>query len=149
VVVDISEIREIIQLFASSGIQSLELQRENFSLKLRLNRSVVFSAESVGELALPSIPSQAPSKMASPSEEGLISISSPIVGTFYAAPNPQSEAFVRVGSRVSSGQTLCIIEAMKLMNEIQSEHSGEVAAIHIANGQPVEYGQLLFTLRPV
>jgi len=145
---EISEIREIIQLFASSGIQSLELQRDNFSLKLRLNRISVLSPESLAERPQPHVTAMPQGKGELCPEDGLISITSPIVGTFYAAASPQAEPFVRVGSRISSGQTLCIIEAMKLMNEIQSEHAGEVAAVHISNGQPVEYGQLLFSIRP-
>jgi len=80
--------------------------------------------------------------------EDLHLINSPIVGTFYASPSPGSEAFVKVGSHVDKGQTLCIVEAMKLMNEIESEISGEVLRIFAENGQPVEYGQPLFGIRP-
>jgi acetyl-CoA carboxylase biotin carboxyl carrier protein len=75
-------------------------------------------------------------------------IKSPIVGTFYAAPNPESGPFVKVGDSVQAGQTVCIIEAMKLMNEIEADISGEVARIMVENGQPVEYGEPLFALRP-
>jgi acetyl-CoA carboxylase biotin carboxyl carrier protein len=70
------------------------------------------------------------------------------VGTFYGAPSPGAEAFVKVGSHVESGQTLCIVEAMKLMNEIESDASGEVIRVYVENGQPVEYGQPLFGIRP-
>jgi acetyl-CoA carboxylase biotin carboxyl carrier protein len=80
--------------------------------------------------------------------EDLHLINSPIVGTFYASPSPGAEAFVKVGSHVDKGQTLCIVEAMKLMNEIESEISGEVLRIFAENGQPVEYGQPLFGIRP-
>lgn len=73
---------------------------------------------------------------------------SPIVGTFYGSPSPGSEPFVKVGNYVDAGQTLCIVEAMKLMNEIESETSGEVLRIFAENGQPVEYGQPLFGIRP-
>jgi acetyl-CoA carboxylase biotin carboxyl carrier protein len=75
-------------------------------------------------------------------------VKSPIVGTFYGSPSPGSEAFVKIGSHVDVGQTLCIVEAMKLMNEIESEVSGEVLRIFAENGQPVEYGQPLFGIRP-
>ena len=75
-------------------------------------------------------------------------IKSPIVGTFYSAPNPESGPFVKVGDTVQAGQTVCIIEAMKLMNEIEADISGEVARIMVENGQPVEYGEPLFALRP-
>jgi len=75
-------------------------------------------------------------------------VKSPIVGTYYESPSPGSEAFVKVGQFVESGQTLCIVEAMKLMNEIESDASGEVMRIFVENGQPVEYGQPLFGIRP-
>jgi acetyl-CoA carboxylase biotin carboxyl carrier protein len=80
--------------------------------------------------------------------EDLFLVKSPIVGTFYGSPSPGSEPFVKVGSYVDAGQTLCIVEAMKLMNEIESETSGEVLRIFAENGQPVEYGQPLFGIRP-
>ncbi len=80
--------------------------------------------------------------------EDLHLIKSPIVGTFYGAPSPGAEAFVKVGSQVETGQTLCIVEAMKLMNEIESDASGEIVRVYVENGQPVEYGQPLFGIRP-
>jgi len=80
--------------------------------------------------------------------EDLFLAKSPIVGTFYASPSPGAEPFVKIGMHVDSGQTLCIVEAMKLMNEIESEVSGEVLRIFVENGQPVEYGQPLFGIRP-
>jgi len=82
------------------------------------------------------------------SSEDLHLIKSPIVGTFYASPSPGTEAFVKIGAFVETGQTLCIVEAMKLMNEIESDESGEVVRIFAENGQPVEYGQPLFGIRP-
>lgn len=80
--------------------------------------------------------------------EDLFLVKSPIVGTFYASPSPGAEPFVKIGVHVDSGQTLCIVEAMKLMNEIESEVSGEVLRVFVENGQPVEYGQPLFGIRP-
>jgi acetyl-CoA carboxylase biotin carboxyl carrier protein len=82
------------------------------------------------------------------SSEDLYLVKSPIVGTFYESPSPGSEAFVKVGSQVTTGQTLCIVEAMKLMNEIESDATGEIVRIFVENGQPVEYGQPLFGVRP-
>jgi acetyl-CoA carboxylase biotin carboxyl carrier protein len=82
------------------------------------------------------------------SSEDLHLIKSPIVGTYYESPSPGAEAFVKVGAYVETGQTLCIVEAMKLMNEIESDESGEVIRIFVENGQPVEYGQPLFGIRP-
>ena len=94
----------------------------------------------------------AQSAPAPPSEprasEELHLVKSPIVGTYYEAPSPGAEAFVKVGAHVESGQTLCIVEAMKLMNEIESDESGELIRIFVENGQPVEYGQPLFGIRP-
>jgi acetyl-CoA carboxylase biotin carboxyl carrier protein len=75
-------------------------------------------------------------------------VKSPIVGTFYASPAPDAEPFVQVGDHVEPGQVLCIIEAMKLMNEIESDVAGEIIRIHVENGQPVEYGEPLFSIRP-
>jgi oxaloacetate decarboxylase alpha subunit len=80
--------------------------------------------------------------------EELFYIKSPIVGTFYTAPNPNSDPFVSVGDMVEKGSVLCIIEAMKLMNEIESEVAGEIVSVLVDNGQPVEYGEKLFTIRP-
>ena len=80
--------------------------------------------------------------------EDLHLVKSPIVGTYYEAPSPGAEAFVKIGAHVESGQTLCIVEAMKLMNEIESDESGELIRIFVENGQPVEYGQPLYGIRP-
>jgi acetyl-CoA carboxylase biotin carboxyl carrier protein len=88
-----------------------------------------------------------PAPPASPTENFYI-IKSPIVGTFYAGPNPESESYVKMGDIVEAGRTVCIIEAMKLMNEIETDISGEVVQILVENGQPVEYGEPLFALRP-
>ena len=81
-------------------------------------------------------------------DDSLVDMQSPIVGTFYTAPGPDTPEFVKVGDRVRKGQTMCIIEAMKLMNEIEAETDGEVVEICINNAQPVEYGEILFRLRP-
>lgn len=91
----------------------------------------------------------APAVPAEPrASEDLHLVKSPIVGTYYESPSPGAEAFVKVGAHVDSGQTLCIVEAMKLMNEIESDESGELIRIFVENGQPVEYGQPLFGIRP-
>jgi acetyl-CoA carboxylase biotin carboxyl carrier protein len=109
-----------------------------------LARAGTTSAESASTVASES-PTPAPPT--SPADD-LHVIKSPIVGTFYAAPNPESGPFVKVGDTVQAGQTVCIIEAMKLMNEIEADITGEVARIMVENGQPVEYGEPLFALRP-
>ena len=84
-----------------------------------------------------------------PRDDSLVRVESPMVGTFYRAPAPGSAPFVEVGDAVAAGQTLCILEAMKLMNEVKAELEGVVRAIHVGNAEPVEYGQLLFELEPV
>jgi acetyl-CoA carboxylase biotin carboxyl carrier protein len=90
----------------------------------------------------------APSASAAESGPAGVVVPSPIVGTFYRAPDPNSPAFVNVGDRIKVGQVLCIIEAMKLMNEIEAETAGEIVKIHVENGQAVQYGDALFTVRP-
>jgi acetyl-CoA carboxylase biotin carboxyl carrier protein len=103
----------------------------------------------VAPAAAAAAPAAAPAPAEAPpaEAEGLV-VKSPIVGTFYRSPDPNSAAFVDVGDRIKPGQVLCIIEAMKLMNEIEAEVSGQVLKVHPQNGQPVQYGDPLFTIRP-
>jgi acetyl-CoA carboxylase biotin carboxyl carrier protein len=97
----------------------------------------------------PAAPPAAPAPVpAAPAETGLVIVKSPIVGTFYRTPDPNSPAFVSVGDKVRPGQVMCIIEAMKLMNEIESELAGEIVTIHHESGQPVQFGDPLFSIRP-
>jgi acetyl-CoA carboxylase biotin carboxyl carrier protein len=97
----------------------------------------------------PAAATASPEAPPSAAETGFVDLRSPIVGTFYRSASPEAAPFVEVGSRVRKGQVLCIVEAMKLMNEIESEIDAEVVEIRVANGQPVEYGEVLFRLRPV
>src|SRR6266403_263850 len=106
--------------------------------------SSVFAAHNPGDAPQGPWP---PHTEARPSED-LHMVKSPIVGTFYGSPSPSSDAFVKVGAHVEMGQVLCIVEAMKLMNEIEADAAGEVVRIFVENGQPVEYGQPLFGIRP-
>jgi acetyl-CoA carboxylase biotin carboxyl carrier protein len=155
-----NEIRDLIELISRSNFKSFELEREGFRLKL-----VKEDAGGVPRVAVESVPlpSAAPGEAvpeaaelapagapaAEPAAaEGLLELNSPIVGTFYSAPSPDAPPFVEVGSRVKKGQTLCIVEAMKVMNEIESEINAEVVEILVSNGQPVEFGEVLFRLRP-
>ena len=137
-----------------------EFEYSRGDLRIRLKKpgaNVVAVHRPAAELIVPAAPAPA-ADPAAPSVHGgadadrggedLFLVTSPIVGTFYASPSPGAEAFVKIGSHVDSGATLCIIEAMKLMNEIESEVSGEVMRIFAENGQPVEYGQSLFGIRP-
>ncbi|NWG00322.1 MAG: acetyl-CoA carboxylase biotin carboxyl carrier protein, partial [Thermoanaerobaculaceae bacterium] len=97
---------------------------------------------------LPAASAPAPAVVPEESEEELAFVTSPIVGTFYRAPNPEAEPYVKVGDRVSKGQVLCIVEAMKLMNEIESDTAGVIVKIYPENAQPVEFGERLFAIRP-
>ena len=109
--------------------------------------STAGAIEASGSGSAPS-PGAAPTSEAASSDEGLHVVKSPIVGTFYESPSPGSPAFITIGDTVSVGQPLCIVEAMKLMNEIESDVAGEVVKRLVGNGQPVEYGQPLFAVRP-
>jgi len=153
--VDSKELRELIEVISRSNFATFELEREGFRLKLVKGDP---GAAAAPNAQLPAVETQnavtaapAVSAAAPPVEpaDGSYEVISPIVGTFYRAPSPDSPPFVEVGSAVKKGQVLCIVEAMKLMNEIEAEIDGEVTEVAVANGQPVEYGEVLFRLRPL
>jgi acetyl-CoA carboxylase biotin carboxyl carrier protein len=149
---NLKELKEIIDIVTSNeSIEELEIEKSGVRLRIRRssNHMGSVSTASVASIAAsPTITSApAPSKVLAEIEE-LFYIKSPIVGTFYTAPNPDSEPFVSVGDMVEKGSVLCIIEAMKLMNEIESEVAGEIVSVLVENGQPVEYGERLFAIRP-
>jgi acetyl-CoA carboxylase biotin carboxyl carrier protein len=160
--VDIADLKEILRILEQQDITEFELEQDG--VKLRVCRSspppVVTAAQalvaSVPAAPVAALPSQAPgaaapaavSAAAAESAPAGTVVKSPIVGTFYRAPDPNSSPFVSVGDRIKVGQVLCIIEAMKLMNEIEAELAGEVLKIHVENGQPVQYGDPLFTVKP-
>ena len=152
-----SELRDLLEFLAKSHFVEFEMEREGFRLRvLKAAASAPPPASSNGSPAhlsagMDSGPATAAAAAASPAadaDEGLIKVTSPIVGTFYRTPSPDAPPFVELGARVKKGQVLCIVEAMKLMNEIESEVEGEVVEVLIANGQPVEYGEVLFKIRP-
>ena len=153
----IEEIRELISVVNESGIAELEVQRGENRVRIRRTtqreRSVGFNPVEVqhGVSAAPSTPPAAPPPASSaplvPDNELLIK--SPIVGTFYESSSPGNPPFVRVGETVQPGAVLCIIESMKLMNEIEAEIAGVVTSKLVGNGQPVEYGEALFGIRPL
>ena len=158
---DTKEIRELIELISESDFASFELERDDFKLKLvRQTATVPMAAAAAPPPLQPAAaaaaslaPAAAPGAAEAPPEEsgddGLITLNSPIVGTFYVTPSPEAPPFVEVGSVIKKGQVICIVEAMKVMNEIESEIDAEVAQILVANGQPVEFGEGLFKLRPL
>jgi acetyl-CoA carboxylase biotin carboxyl carrier protein len=153
--IDFDEIRKVIALLEEKNLSVLEVEVEGF--KIMISRSATAPAPaplSVREAAAPvaqaggeaSLPSPAP---APELDKTLQLVTSPMVGTFYRAPDPTASPFVDIGDVVKKGQTLCIIEAMKLMNEIESEADGTVVEIFVENAKPVEFGQRLFALKPL
>ena len=159
--VNMDELRELIGLLRDNGLAELELENEGFRVRLRRESERAESSHASvphhdPAAAQTPAPAPAPSGPAHPGtqattaaaqDQDLHIIQSPIVGTFYRSPSPTAEAFVKIGSNVEPETVVCIIEAMKLMNEIQAETSGEVVKIYVENGQPVEYGQPLFGIR--
>jgi acetyl-CoA carboxylase biotin carboxyl carrier protein len=156
---EIEHIEHLLNFMTEHNLEEFEYSRGD--LKIRLKKPSANAAVGVRQFAAPEIiiagaaqsqPAAAPAAQTpaaeSRSTEELHLVKSPIVGTYYESPSPGSEAFIKVGAYVETGQTLCIVEAMKLMNEIESDISGEVLRIFVENGQPVEYGQPLFGIHP-
>jgi acetyl-CoA carboxylase biotin carboxyl carrier protein len=148
---DVSEIRRLIRLVQRTGIGELELSSGGRTVRIAtFSGTAAVAAPVVAAVGAPSgKPAGASGPSGDSSAEEMIAVSSPMVGTFYRAPAPDADPYVEVGTVVEVGQTLCIIEAMKLMNEIESEVRGRVVKILAENLQPVEFGQKLFLLEPV
>ncbi|MDR2220202.1 MAG: acetyl-CoA carboxylase biotin carboxyl carrier protein [Methylobacillus sp.] len=154
---DLRKLKKLIDLVEESGIAELELTEGEEKVRISRNPAggnqsqfmPYMQAPMMQMPAQPAAPAAAPvadaPAAAAPAIEGHV-VKSPMVGTFYRAPSPDAKAFVDVGSSVSAGDTLCIIEAMKLLNEIEADHSGTIKAILVENGQPVEYGEPLFII---
>ena len=159
-IVDLQFLRELLAAVDESGIDSLEISRGGTRIRVAKSPTMVAtmstggnSAQSVaasgqGHQPPPSAAPEPPPAPAAESASSLIEITSPMVGTFYRAPAPEAPSYVEVGSRIVEGQTLCILEAMKLMNELESEVEGVVREICVDNSEPVEYGQVLFRIEP-
>ena len=170
--INMTELRELIDLITENGLTNFELEREGFRVKVGRGTTIedaaalapllppgaekqiaAAGAGSQGASAVQSIPTSAPPHPGAQAEEAasedqdLHIITSPIVGTFFRSPSPTAESFVRIGSPVEPSTVVCIIEAMKLMNEIQAETTGEVVKIYVENAQAVEYGQPLFGIK--
>ena len=144
------EVKEILDLMDERGLEEFELERDGFRVKLRKrstanpsSKSEVVVAKSAADVSVEGVGSSEISV-----DDGLVSVKSPIVGTFYRAPEPESDPFLKVGSQVQKGEGLGIIEAMKLMNEIDADQNGEIVNIFVENGQAVEYGEVLFAMKP-
>ena len=151
--IDYEEITKLVSFLEEKHLTHFELEIEGFKIKISRALSQVAAPAKVSAQAPVPQPNPAqPMNEAAPgitdSPDQFHYVTSPMVGTFYRAPNPSSPAFVEIGEEVKKSQTLCIIEAMKLMNEIESDVDGVVAEIFVENGKPVEYGQRLFSVRP-
>lgn len=149
---DLEEIRKIVELMEEQGLSLFHLEKEDFNLKLKKGTDVEAIREALGGLAIaPAAPVAVPGAPVAPAaedgeapiESGEV-IESPMVGTLYRKPTPEADEFVKVGDRISEGQTLCIIEAMKVMNEIKAEVSGTISEICAEDASPVQYGDVLF-----
>ena len=159
---EMKQIEQLFQFMTDHHLEEFEYSRGDLHIRLRKPSSgmvfsapraasppeIIVSSPSGAAPAAPETAAPAPAAPESRLTEDLHLVKSPIVGTFYASPSPGSEPFVKVGAFVETGQTLCIVEAMKLMNEIESDETGEVVRVFVEHGQPVEYGQALFGIRP-
>jgi oxaloacetate decarboxylase alpha subunit len=140
-------IREIVRVVQESGVGEVTI--EEAGMRVSVKRGEDRATEAAAPVALPPAELEPEAMPIEPRADGLVRIEAPMVGTFYRAPEPGSPPFVEEGEPVAAGQTLCILEAMKLMNEVKAETEGIVRAIHVGNAEPVEYGQLLFELEPL
>jgi acetyl-CoA carboxylase biotin carboxyl carrier protein len=164
---DLNYIKKLIKIIEGSEVNELEIEEEGTKLRVVKNKPVENQTPQIITYAPPMQQYQPPVSTAiHPQQqaehtkkeikreeaqeigEKLLEVRSPIVGTFYRAPSPNADPYVQVGQQVSKGTVLCIIEAMKLMNEIESDYSGKIVKIHVENAQPVEYNQLLFSVEP-
>ncbi|HTG00908.1 MAG TPA: acetyl-CoA carboxylase biotin carboxyl carrier protein [Nitrospirota bacterium] len=157
---NLKEIKELIDMLKDTDISEIEIERSGVKVRLRKGGDVTFHpamprleypptaiiAPAVSDAPVAAVPQE---KQPVPAESSQIKVTAPIVGTFYRSSSPDKPAYVEVGDVVKKGQVLCIIEAMKLMNEIESETPGKIVKIMLENGQPVEYGQPLFVIEPV
>jgi len=141
---EIEELRELMSLLKDTDITELQIEKEGIKIKIR--REKFFGHLEVQQPVL--IGKRETKDVAIETDSGLFTVTSPIIGTFYRSPSPEAEPFVEAGAIIKKGQVLCIIEAMKLMNEIESEVDGVVKRLLVENGHPVEYGEPLFLIEP-
>ncbi|HEY1024198.1 MAG TPA: acetyl-CoA carboxylase biotin carboxyl carrier protein [Sphingobacteriaceae bacterium] len=160
---DIKQIQELIKFVSKSGVNEVSIEQENFKITIKTNQAPTYVTASL-PTALPSAaapqpvsPVAAAPQQAAPAASSapvadtsnLITIKSPMIGTFYRSSSPDKPVFVNVGDEIKAGQVVCIIEAMKLFNEIESEISGRIVKVLVDNAQPVEYDQPLFLVEPI
>lgn len=154
---DLKEIQALIKFVSTAGVDEVEINQKDFKLLIKKNPAQFTTAQytpvavQAAPMTAAPIASAAPvaaAPVAEPKADNLITIKSPMVGTFYRTPNPESPMFVNVGDDVKPGKVVCIIEAMKLFNEIESEISGKIVKVLVDNATPVEYDQPLFLVEP-
>jgi acetyl-CoA carboxylase biotin carboxyl carrier protein len=141
---DLEDIKALIELIKDTDVTELEIEREG--QKIKISRTKLFTQVELPRVAHAPLHREAPREIEE--AQRLVTVTAPLVGTFYRASSPDAPPFVDMGTRVKKGQVLCIIEAMKLMNEIETEVDGVIARILVENGQPVEYGEPLFLIEP-
>jgi acetyl-CoA carboxylase biotin carboxyl carrier protein len=150
---DLKYIKELVKLIDNTSVTEIEIEKDETKLRIAKNNEVQVVSQTVAaqpvaapvpQAAPAAAPAQATPEAADEKPSNYDEITSPMVGTYYSAPSPDADPFIKVGDSVSVGQTLCIIEAMKLMNEIKAEKSGKIAKILVENADPVEYNQALF-----
>ena len=168
-IINVEQLKQILDLVREHDLSELEIEQEGLRVKVRKDAAGSFVVQPAGGTAIhaaatpttavsPGAPTSAPTLSTAPTNSAdsaadaesdieLAVVKSPIVGTFYRSPEPGAPAFVDIGTTVKKGQVLCIIEAMKLMNEIDSEYDGEVVNVYVESGQPVQYGERLFAIR--
>ena len=148
---DIRKVKKLIELLEESGISEIEIKEGEESVRISRNNMTAVAAQAMAPMAMPAaVPAAAPAPAPAAEAEDAIpaghAVKSPMVGTFYRAPSPDAAEFVQVGQSVSVGETLCIIEAMKILNQIEADKSGVIKSILIENGEPVEYDQPMFII---
>ena len=143
---DLDQLRELIRLLDESGLTEIEIEHDDDRIRVRRDPAPAPNALVAPSWAPGTQGSVQPAAEAASEEEDGVYVTSPFVGTFYRAPSPQSDPFVDVGDTISPGQVLCIVEAMKLMNEIEAEVAGTIAEVLVEDGKPVEYGDRLFRI---
>lgn len=151
---NLKEIKELINLMNENDLCELEIEREGTKIRIRKSSSGRFEAVSeelgarrAAEVTKPGIVAGGPKTEAAP-QKNIVAINAPMVGTFYRATSPDAKPYIEIGQQVEAGQIVCIIEAMKLMNEIKSEVKGKIVEVMVETATPVEYGQALFMVEP-
>ncbi|NQT05981.1 MAG: acetyl-CoA carboxylase biotin carboxyl carrier protein [Candidatus Omnitrophica bacterium] len=147
---NVKEIKEMIDLMNKNNLNELEVEKDGTKIRLKktasgLSQQILDEKLSTQQIIL----KERPQQQAEAKARNIVEIKSPMVGTFYRSPSPEAPAFVEIGNTISPGQVICIIEAMKLMNEIKSDIKGKVVDIHVENGMPIEFGQILFLIEPI